>query len=213
MVINRAELKSHAKNQLRGKWGLAIGGIIVTFLIQFVVNILSRFTEDNIALLIVFTLVSVIISTVMSIGMCRFSLNYAYEDKEPELKDIFSGFPVILKAVGLCILLTLIIFVGMILLIIPGIIFSFMFSQSYYILADDNSKSIVQCLKESAAMMKGYKFKYFVLSLSFLGWTILGLIPLGIGLLWVVPYMNVTMATFYLKVKNNYYEPNVDKSI
>ena len=209
MIINRAELKSHAKNQLRGKWGLAIGGIIVTFLIQFVVNLLSRFTEDNIALLIVFTLVSVIISTVMSIGMCRFSLNYAYEDKEPELKDIFSGFPVILKAIGLCILLTLIVFVGVILLIIPGIIFSFMFSQSYYILADDNSKSIVQCLKESAAMMKGYKFEYFVLGLSFLGWFILGMIPFGIGLLWVIPYMNVTIASFYLKVKNNYYESNI----
>jgi len=208
-MINRAELKRYAKNQLRGKWGLAVGSTIVVLLIQLAFNIISRFTEDNIAVFILFTLVSMIISTVMSIGMCRFSLNYAYEDKEPELKDIFSGFPIILKVVGLSILLGLIVIVGTILLIIPGIIFSFMFSQSYYILADDNSKSIIQCLKESAAMMKGYKFKYFVLSLSFLGWIILGMIPLGIGLLWVVPYMNVTVASFYLKVKNNYCESNV----
>jgi len=208
-MINRAELKRYAKNQLRGKWGLAVGSTIVVLLIQLAFNIISRFTEDNIAVFILFTLVSMVISTVMSIGMCRFSLNYAYEDKQPELKDIFSGFPIILKVVGLSILLGLIVIVGTILLIIPGIIFSFMFSQSYYILADDNSKSIIQCLKESAAMMKGYKFKYFVLSLSFLGWIILGMIPLGIGLLWVVPYMNVTVASFYLKVKNNYCESNV----
>jgi len=207
-MINRSELKSHARNQLRGKWGLAIAGIVIIFLIQFIVNIISRFAKDNIGLIIIFTLVSIVISTVLSIGMCRFSLNYAYEEKEPELKDIFSGFPVTLKAVGLSILLGLILIVGTILLIIPGIIFTYMFSQSYYILADDNSKSIIQCLKESAAMMSGYKFKYFVLALSFLGWVILGMIPLGIGLLWVTPYMNVTMASFYLKVKNNYYGSN-----
>ncbi len=208
-MINRAELKTYAKNQLRGKWGLAIGSTIVILLIQFVFNIISRFAEDEIALFILLTLVSMVISTVMSIGMCRFSLNYAYEDKNPELKDIFSGFPVILKAIGLSILLGIIVIVGTILLIVPGIIFSFMFSQCYYILADDNSKSIIQCLKESAAMMKGYKFEYFVLGLSFLGWLILGMIPFGIGLLWVIPYMNVTTASFYLKVKDKYLESNV----
>jgi uncharacterized membrane protein len=208
-MINRAELKSYAKSRLRGKWGLAIGSTIVILLIQFAFNFISRLAEDKIALFIFITLVSMVISTVMTIGMCRFSLNYAYEDKNPELKDIFSGFSVILKAIGLSILVGIIVIVGTILLIVPGIILSFMFSQAYYILADDNSKSIIQCLKESAAMMKGYKFEYFILSLSFLGWIILGMIPLGIGLIWVVPYMNVTIASFYLKVKNNYYESNV----
>lgn len=208
-MINRAELKTYAKNQLRGKWGLAIGSTIVILLIQFILNFISRFAEDEIALFILLTLVSMVISAVMSIGMCRFSLNYAYEDKNPELKDIFSGFPVIIKAIGLSILLGIIVIVGTILLIVPGIILSFMFSQCYYILADDNSKSIIQCLKESAAMMKGYKFEYFVLGLSFLGWIILGMIPFGIGLLWIIPYMNVTTASFYLKVKDKYLESNV----
>ena len=208
-MINRAELKRHAKDQLKGKWGLAVGGIIVLFLIQFVFNFISGFFEDNTIIFIIVTLVSLVVSSAMSIGMCRFSLNYAYDEKQPVLGDIFSGFKIILKAIGLFFLLGIIVLVGMILLVIPGIILSFMFSQSYFILADDNSKSIIQCLKESAAMMKGYKFKYFVLSLSFLGWIILGIITLGIGLLWVIPYMNVTMASFYLKVKDNYYGANV----
>ena len=208
-MINRAELKKHARDQLRGKWGLAIGSIVVILIIQFIFNFISRFAQDNTILFIILTLVSMIISSVMSIGMCRLSLNYAYDDKQPAFTDIFSGFKVILKVIGLFILLLLIILVGTILLVIPGIIFTYMFSQAYYILADDNSKSIIQCLKESAGMMKGYKFKYFVLLLSFLGWTILGLIPLGIGLLWVIPYTNVTVASFYLKVKDNYYGSNI----
>lgn len=207
-MINRAELKRHAKDQLKGKWGLAIGSIVVVILIQIIFNIISRCVRDNTILFIIITLVSMIISSAMSIGMCRLSLNYAYDDKQPAFKDIFVGFQVILKVIGLFILLFIIILVGIILLVIPGIIFTYMFSQAYYILADDNSKSIIQCLKESAGMMKGYKFKYFVLLLSFLGWTILGMIPLGIGLLWVIPYTNVTAASFYLKVKDNYYGSN-----
>lgn len=207
-MINRAELKRHAKDQLKGKWGLAVGSIIILFLIQFVFNFISGFFEDNTVIFIIVTLLSLIVSSAMSVGICRFSLNYAYDDKQPVLKDIFSGFKVILKAIGLFFLLGIIVLVGTILLVIPGIIFSFMFSQSYFILADDNTKSIIQCLKESAAMMKGYKLKYFVLSLSFLGWIILGLITLGIGLLWVIPYMNVTTASFYLKVKENYQGDN-----
>lgn len=208
-MINRAELKRHAKDQLRGKWGLAVGSIFVVMLIQLVVNFISNFIEDNIVLLLIAFLVSMVVSTVLSIGICRFSLNFAYEDRQPAFKDIFSGFQVILKAIGLSLLLTIIVVVGMVLLIIPGIIFCYMFSQSFFILADDNSKSVIQCLKESAAMMKGYKFKYFVLTLSFLGWMLLGAITLGIGLLWVIPYMNVTLASFYLKVKNNYYGSNI----
>lgn len=209
-MINRAELKRHAKDQLKGKWGLAVGSILVVFLIQFLFNFISRCVQDSTILFIIITLVSLIVSSVMSMGVCRLSLNYAYDDKQPAFTDIFSGFNVILKVIGLFILLGIIIAVGMILLIIPGIIFTYMFSQAYFILADDNSKSIIQCLKESAGMMKGYKFKYFVLLLSFLGWIILGVIPLGIGLLWVVPYMNVTVASFYLKVKDNYYGTNIE---
>lgn len=209
-MINRAELKRHAKDQLKGKWGLAVGSIVVIFLIQFLFNIISRCVQDNTILFIIITVVSIIVSSVMSMGVCRLSLNYAYDDKQPAFADIFSGFNVILKVIGLFILLGIIIVVGIILLVIPGIIFTYMFSQAYFILADDNSKSIIQCLKESAGMMKGYKFKYFVLLLSFLGWAILGLIPLGIGLLWVVPYMNVTVASFYLKVKDNYYGANIE---
>jgi uncharacterized membrane protein len=209
-MINRGELKRHAKEMLRGKWGLAIGSIIVIFLIEILFNVISSFTKENTIIFIILTLVSMVISSALSVGMFTLSLNYAYDDKQPAFLNIFSGFKVVHKVIRLSLLLSIIILIGMILLIVPGIIFSFMFSQAYYVLADDNSKSIIQCLKESAAMMKGYKFQYFVLSLSFLGWIILGIIPFGIGLLLVIPYMNVTVASFYLKVKKNYYRSSIE---
>jgi len=205
-MINRSELKSHAKDELRGKWGLAVGGFfLATLILEVVGQGLNIISAKSLPLILISSLVTIIITAVMSVGMCRFALNYATNGGTPAIEDLFSGFKVILKALGIYFLVTIIIVIGFILLIVPGIILSFMFSQVFYILADDNSKSIIDCLKESAAMMKGYKFNYFVLSLSFLGWLILGTIPLFIGLLWVIPYMNVTMASFYLNIKNNYY--------
>lgn len=203
-MIDRAELKTHARSQLNGKWGLAVGGTLVgSLLVTVIINIISKFVGDNLPVILILQLISLLFSAIMGVGVCRFSLNYAYEGKEPAFGDVFSGFKVALKAIGLFFLMFIIMLIGMILLVVPGIIFSYMFSQAFFILADDNSKSIIQCLKESAAMMKGYKFKYFVLTLSFLGWILLGCIPFFIGLLWVMPYINVTLASFYLKVKEN----------
>ena len=52
--------------------------------------------------------------------------------------------------------------------------------------------------------MKGHKFDLFCLMLSFLGWVILSMFTLGIGYLWLAPYMYTTMAAFYEDVKADY---------
>ena len=77
-----------------------------------------------------------------------------------------------------------------------------MFSQAYYILAEDTSKSINQCLSESVEMMKGYKWDLFCLELSFIGWWIIVALTFGIASLWVSPYVKVTETNFYLNIKN-----------
>ena len=45
--------------------------------------------------------------------------------------------------------------------------------------------------------MNGHKWDLFVLDLSFLGWYIVGLLCLGIGVLWVIPYHNMARTHFY----------------
>lgn len=55
-------------------------------------------------------------------------------------------------------------------------------------------------LRKSKELMKGHRFEYFVLGLSFLGWEILGLLTLGILYLWLIPYIQVTTANFYNKL-------------
>jgi len=63
------------------------------------------------------------------------------------------------------------------LFVIPGIICVVRCSQSFYILADDPTKTPAQCINESRAMMKGLEWKYVSLILSYIGWLFLASIP------------------------------------
>jgi len=83
------------------------------------------------------------------------------------------------------------------LLIVPGIIAAFRYSMSFYILADNPDMGIMEAINESKRMMRGNKWKFFCLNLSFIGWAILGVLTLGIGYLWLTPYIEVTMIAFY----------------
>lgn len=66
-----------------------------------------------------------------------------------------------------------------------------------FILRDHPELGIIDILRQSVRMMDGYKCKYLLLQLSFLGWVLLCIPTLGIGLLWVVPYIGQTQANFY----------------
>lgn len=59
---------------------------------------------------------------------------------------------------------------------------------------DMTAKDIVQ---KSEDLMKGNRAKLFVLNLSFIGWAILACFTLGIGMLWLMPYMIVSLVCFY----------------
>lgn len=94
--------------------------------------------------------------------------------------DIFLGFDRFGKALGLLLFQNLFIVLWLFLLVVPGIIAAIRYSQAFFILADDPSKGIRQCMDESKAMMNGNKMKYFCLSLSFIGWALLASIPASI---------------------------------
>ncbi|CAI3395451.1 hypothetical protein CIRMBP1220_01485 [Enterococcus cecorum] len=88
------------------------------------------------------------------------------------------------------------------LLIIPGIIKGYAYSQAEFVYYDLYEKTgerpdLLECLKRSEQMMKGHKFEFFVLDLSFIGWQILCFLTLGLGYLWLNPYTYMTKAVFY----------------
>ena len=71
---------------------------------------------------------------------------------------------------------------------------------AYNISYDNPNLSSKECVKQSELFMKGNRGNYFMLELSFIGWAILSLFTLGIGMLWLMPYMQVATICFYERV-------------
>lgn len=90
------------------------------------------------------------------------------------------------------------------LLIVPGIVKALAYSQAKYIVKDlvDSGQEVgaTEAITNSRQLMNGHKWEYFLLNLTFTGWVILGCLSLGIGFLWISPYIQVTKAKYYRKL-------------
>lgn len=82
--------------------------------------------------------------------------------------------------------------------VILGIVFSLNYNFVLYFLLDYPQMRVVDAFKESRRMMKGNKGRLIYIQCSYIGWNLLKLCSLGIASLWVGPYYNQTMVTFYL---------------
>ena len=152
---------------------------------------------------VVLFIFSITIGSVLEVGKDRFFLR-GFKG-EAEISDLFSIFNweeyfSIFKTQfmkGLYILLWTFV------LIIPGIIKSFEYILVPYILAEDATISTKEALKRSSEMTDGYKWEIFVLGLSFILWTTLGLLTFGIGGVFVTPYIEATYAKMYVELSSN----------
>lgn len=90
------------------------------------------------------------------------------------------------------------------LLIIPGIIKSYEYRMIPYILSENPGISRKRAFEISKQMMKGNKWKTFVLDLSFIGWQILSALTIGIlGIFYVNPYVQGTNAELYAYLRED----------
>ncbi|MFC6181560.1 DUF975 family protein [Lactiplantibacillus daowaiensis] len=123
------------------------------------------------------------------------------------VSDSTIGFtrPYAWPTIGLIILQAIWITLWSCLLIVPGIIKYFAYSQTYYVYKDMVAATpagqprprLRDAVTRSRQLMVGHKMEYFVLQLSFIGWAIVCALTLGIGLLWLVPYRYGTFANYY----------------
>lgn len=197
-MFSTKDLKSQAKNNLEGKY-------FKYFLIMLVTTLLSSIPVffDPEGTSIFFNIIDLVLSSAITLFLYRADMNIALgkEDFVPKINDIVG---IIIKGIILTFLTVLIIIVGLIFFIIPGIIATYVFSQAFYVLLDDNSKSVIECLKDSKAIMKGNILNYIALEISFIPKIILGVLTLGIGFFWFLPQMQVATANFYFYAKENH---------
>ena len=199
-------LRALGRNALRNNWKVAIMAVCTYVLVLnvppvifnglFGTNIFSIFTNSGYTYgfdaetyasmynnmpdyCFLGTVYVLLVAGAFELGLSMFFLA-VFRMHKVHVADVFLGFEHFLKALGLFFFMNLFICLWTLLFIVPGIIASIRYSQAFFILADDPSKGIRQCMDESKAMMKGNKSKYFLLSLSFIGWMLLAMIPSSI---------------------------------
>ena len=119
-----------------------------------------------------------------------------------KFERMFDGFKQFGSSLALYIVNTIFVFLWSLLFVIPGIIASYRYAMSYFILKDNPEMSGSEARRKSIEMMRGHKWQLFCLHFSFIGWYILCILTLGILTFWVTPYVKTAEAEFYQNLKN-----------
>lgn len=222
----RQELKEKAK-QFYGN--NIFNSVIVSLVLSFVTSngssgrSSSDLENSDIVLdgrfwLVAFIVFIAIVALKILVGyLLEFGCQYYYVKgvkQDVHIRDILRGFKSNSKGNIISTLLIRDIFIILwsLLLIIPGIVKSYAYRMTPYILAENPDMSAHDALDLSQSLTDGHKSEMFVLDLSFLGWYLLGLLALGVGAIFVRPYHDATFAQLYytLKGKDDFAENDYD---
>jgi uncharacterized membrane protein len=187
MLLSNAELRSAARTQLEGSWGQAA----LTYLVYSVILGAAAGLAG---------IGNLIVGGPIDLGFTHYVLRLK-RSKHAQIEDLFDGFRHFEHSLVLYIVRTLFIVLWSLLLIVPGIVAALRYSMAMYILHDNPELTGMDALRRSKDLTKGYKGRLFGLYLSFIGWAILCIFTLGIGYLWLVPYIKVAEANFYEGLK------------
>lgn len=183
-----ADLRAEGRTMLDGSWWPAVAVCLVASLIVGAASSVP--------------LGSFVIGGAFELGLVIYFINLNRR-RESDFNDLFKGFDLFGKTIGLFLLTGLFAFLWSLLFIIPGIIAAYRYSQAFYLLADNPELTVSEAIDESKRMMDGAKWKLFCLHLSFIGWAILCVFTLGIGALFLTPYVKASETAFYEDLRRN----------
>jgi uncharacterized membrane protein len=144
--------------------------------------------------------VGVLVSMPLSIGGMFVWLDVA-RGGPVVIETLFEPFRRFLRYLGACVVTYIYVLLWSLLFYIPGIVKAIAWSQMFFIMRENPGMKGREARRLSAQMMKGHKWEYFLLGLSFIGWILLGVLSLGIAYFWVYPYVYTAYGAFYEEVK------------
>ncbi len=184
------------------------------------------------AALLVYAMISIIITLIIGgagkLGYARYNLNLI-DREEARFEDLFSQFHRLGDGFIMNLLVTVYTILWSLLFVIPGIIKSFSYAMTPYILYEHPEYNPNYAITLSREMMDGNKFRLFCLNFSFIGWSLLCTVPsfiamaavltgnffllplilvTVIGNLFVSAYMEAANAAFYREVSGTGLEAN-----
>lgn len=175
---------------------LLVGMFLLVVLLQYVPQLIirTRVTDATVRALLNF-IFTWLVSAVVSVAWIRVSLNLA--DGQPVTwRDLFPSSPLVLNYLVASILFGLIVTGGLLLLIVPGVIWGLKFYFYAYFIVDKDS-NVLDALRASARATSGVKWDLFRLALASIGIVLLGVLALFVGVLVAAPVVQMAWAFAY----------------
>jgi len=182
-VPTSSELRARARDSLRGNWTTAVLHFLLSLGVLLLIPVLG-------------TVAYYLLLGPLVYGLSNFYLRIS-RNAGASTEELFSGFRRFVPSFVLFLLILIFVTLWSLLLIIPGIIAYYRYSQAFFILRDNPQIGALEAIRRSKELMVGNKGRLFVLNLSFIGWFLLTIPTLGIGMLWVGPYQYTALGHFH----------------
>ena len=189
----------------KSRMGLIVGAVLLVGVLGQIVGYIAALVNSialqemgNAGYVVVglMQLGSYVFSTFLNIGQLKLMLNIA-RGRTAEIGDVFSGGPFFRSAVLASLLFTLMAMGGFILLIVPGIIVTLMFSQYLFLIVDKNA-GVKESLMLSKQVTDGNKMTLFLMGIVSTGIMFLGLLACGVGIIFSAGYLATILVVAYL---------------
>ena len=195
------DYKNRALASLEGNWGKgAIATLIFLLLTMGISWTVTTPMGNNMVMSYSTQGILTLLFLPLGWGFVVYFLNLI-RNENTDYERLFDGYKDFIRIFLAEFLVNLATGIGMILRIIPGIIIGSGLVMTGFILKDDKEISAVDAMKKSWEMTDGHKGALVWLFLSFLGWIILSMFTLGIGMLFLYPYMQTALAHCYEDLK------------
>ncbi len=179
--------------------GFFIGFLVVAGLLYAIPAAAQEFFKNRSPVLYSVTIpITQVISTILGMGLLRISLRYC-DNEKGKFSDLFSRVHLFFKYVTGSILYFLIVCGGLLLLVVPGIVWSFKYLFVSYLIID-RGVGPVEALRKSAELTKGVKWELATLYGLLILINLLGALCFGIGLFATIPTSMIAMAFVYRKL-------------
>ena len=184
------EILSRSWDALSSKWLLAIGIVLLHTIVNGVVGSVG------------FGLGTLALGGALSFGMSR-TMVLIYRGHTPQVETYFDGFKHYLPTLISFLLVSVIVLVGIVLLVIPGIVAAIGLSQAFYVLQDQPELGAEGAIRESWRLTwtNGNMLKVFLMGFVIFFVTLGGLLALGVGLLFAIPLVSVMAGGLYEELR------------
>ncbi len=215
-MMYASDFREKARNALSGNWGKAVAVGLVANLLTGGFAVASNgangegsgylsFADHHVGITlatvaVVMSLIALVLGGAINLGWCQFHTNLVKDREDARFNDLFAHFDRLGRGFVMNLVMSLFIVLWSLLFIVPGIIATYRYAMVPYLMAEFPELKTMDAIRESKRLMQGNKWRLFCLQMSFFGWALLCVFTLGIGNLWLTPYMRTAEAAFYMHV-------------